>query len=106
MKYMMKRLIYFFLAAMFVACSDPDGENGNNGGGSNTAKSVNGKIEWVNSVQMEDGPHDLLVVNDAMYACRDNFVYKFSLSNPAKPNLTNTFNNNNLSLRFASLFAH
>lgn len=58
-----------------------------------TETSTNGKIGLINSVPMIDGPHHILIVPEAnaLFAARDNNIFRFSLANPALPTLEKTY---------------
>src|SRR5699024_6459187 len=57
-------------------------ENTNDNPQEDEILSVKGKMEFLGIAQLEEGPHDLLIVNQFLYAGRDNKLYKFDVSNP------------------------
>ncbi|HMU99026.1 MAG TPA: hypothetical protein PLJ37_05025 [Chitinophagales bacterium] len=61
-------------------------------------QSVNGKIDFVGSIALSEGPHQLLIDDNNLYAKRDNQIFLFSLNNPQVPQqqnkYTQTYNKN------------
>lgn len=53
--------------------------------------SVNGKIKLTGSLSMEEGPQQLIVSGNNLYAKRDYSLFKLSLANEANPLLTHSY---------------
>jgi hypothetical protein len=75
--------------SLLLSCTDEPGNVHPDRGGqpapTEENRSAKGEITYTGSVQMEDGPHDLLVHNTSLFAVRDHRVFLFQLRNPAKP---------------------
>ncbi len=89
---MKKLLLFSFALSIFAACdkptdpivNDPPKEE-------DRVLSVNGKMEYIDQVEMADGPHQLLINNGILYAKRDHQIFSYSLNNAAKPVLQKTY---------------
>lgn len=67
-------------------------------------KSAKGRISHVGNVQMEDGPHDLLVQGTSLYAVRDHRIFQFQIQDPSKPQLKQQYTLGSGAARFGKLY--
>lgn len=87
------------ISMSFAACDGGGGggilpdptPGGGSGSGGGPVTSAKGKIAYVGQVEMEEGPHNLIVADAHLYAKRDNFIYQLSLSNPRRPSIARTY---------------
>lgn len=105
----MKHLIYILTIGFLVfSCSSESDElfedmTNPNSPIDNENISEKGYLEFTGSIQMTDGPTDLLIEGNHLYAVRDNKIFQFSLSNPAIPQKTNEFSLSNSNHKFGKL---
>lgn len=106
----MKKILPLALSIFsFFACSptqvNPEPNDPNDPKNNTTQSSEKGRMEWIASIEMEEGPHDLYIFDNKLYASRDQKLFLFNLSQPQKPVLIKEYNAGSSSFTFGELFA-
>lgn len=86
----------------------PQPQNPNNPNNPNEPflpSSVNGQFVFLGTLPMQEGPHQLLISNDYLYALRDNQLFLFSIDNPEIPELLVTYDQPNQK-KFGRMFLY
>lgn len=94
--------------SLFLSCSDERENLKPDHGGQPSPPAENrsekGKITFTGSVQLEEGPQDLLIHSTSLFAVRDHRIFRFQLSNPAKPVLQGEYSLGSGAARFGKLY--
>jgi hypothetical protein len=67
-------------------------------------RSEKGMINYTGRISMTEGPHDLLVQGNSLFAVRDHRIFKFSISNPAIPALQREYLHADQTAKFGKLY--
>lgn len=67
--------------------------------------SVKEQFVFLGTLPMQEGPHQLLIANDYLYALRDNKIFLFSIDNPGIPELLVTYEQEN-NKNFGKMFLY
>lgn len=109
----MKKLLFVATLLFAVAaCSESDNDDVNlpdPPGDTQTDDpnlSVKGEIEYIDIYHLNEGPHDLLIVGNNMFAKRDNKIWLFSIANPENPQLNKEFSLPSTAHTFGKLYEH
>jgi hypothetical protein len=104
---MKKGILYLFTSLTIFSCTSTDEEETplNSDPQTSNLVSEKGYLEYMGGIQMEDGPTDLLVLANNLYAVRDNKIFQYSLSTPSRPSLKFTFQTENSTDKLGKLMA-
>lgn len=83
----MKNLSFIVFILLFLTGCDEFTDIDDTRDGLNPLRefSENGMLEYLGGMSMKEGPHDLLIIDNALYARRDNKLHLFDISSPATP---------------------
>lgn len=83
------------LFTLLISCQKEDDiddpNNNNNNTPDSSAFSTKDSFKLIGGISMTDGPHNLLIIGDNLYAQRDYSIFRFLITNPANPVLQQTY---------------